>query len=248
MEILLFLAGICIGSFLNVLIDRLPHNENIIRGRSHCDYCHRVLRWYELIPIVSYILQGGKCLRCKQTLSIQYPLIEGIVGVSFILLYWLFGTEVWIFMASIVLFCSFLVLFVSDLKYQILPDSMVFLSLIGSILWVRIQSPNVWIVNLAAAIGSFALFWGIWFITRGKGMGFGDVKLSGVLGLFLGYPLIVVSFYTAFLTGAFAGVILILGKKKKLKSKIAFGPFLIFGALVALLWGEIIIDWWRQLL
>ena len=213
--ILRFLLGLCVGSFLNVLADRLPKGQDVLWGRSRCDHCHRTLRWFELIPIVSFVSQGGRCRRCHKRLSFQYPIVELVVGLGFMYL----PVQYWI------IFSGLLVIVVSDLKYQIIPDSMVALAAIASFLSS---------FHILTGSASMALFWAIWRITRGRGMGFGDVKLAGVLGLFLGFPLILFALYAAFLTGAVAGVILMMTGRKTLKSKIAFGPFLVFGTALAL--------------
>lgn len=228
MQFMQFMLGLMVGSFLNVLADRLPKGETVLWGRSHCDYCKKTLRWYELLPIVSFLLQRGRCLRCKKTLSIQYPLIELITAVGFII----FPPS------SYLIFCSLLVIFVADLKYQIIPDSMVILGTIGIVGRIR--------ENFVSGIGAACIFWILWRVTLGRGMGFGDVKLVFVLGLLLGYPLIIVALYIAFLTGAAVGVILILTGKKKLKSRIAFGPFLLWGTVCALVWGQSILHWWER--
>lgn len=239
---LLFILGLAIGSFANVLIDRTPKGEDVFTFPSHCDFCKKPLRWYELIPVISWVIQGGRCRRCRHQLSVQYPLVELSTGVAFVLLYQVFSSTLPIFLSSYLIFLSLLVIFVADLKYQIIPDSMVVLGLLGSLLQgVALQS---W----ASAVGSSLFFLLLSIITRGRGMGLGDAKLAFLLGLILGFPKIVIALYAAFLTGAGVGVILILTGKKKLKSKIAFGPFLIVGTVVAILWGEKITQSWQKFL
>lgn len=240
------LLGVAIGSFLNVCIDRLPRGENILVGRSHCDYCKKPLRWFELIPIVSFIIQRGRCRRCRKRLSLQYPIIEAATGISFGLLYIRFLGAAELISALIVL-CAFLVIFVADLKYQIIPDSMLFFLVIAAAIRIGYQiAPLRLSVASAAASGLFFLF--LWLVTRGKGMGLGDVKLAAVLGLLLGFPGTVIAFYIAFLTGAVAGVILMIGGKVKLKSRIAFGPFLLVGSAISLWWGVRLWQWWQHFL
>jgi prepilin signal peptidase PulO-like enzyme (type II secretory pathway) len=137
------------------------------------------------------------------------------------------------------LFISLLVIFVADLKYQIIPDSMIVLGVLGA-LWAG--------AHLIPAIGSFAFLYLLWVVTRGRGMGFGDVKLAFLMGLFLGFPGVVAAFYVAFLTGAAAAVILMIGRKKTWKSKIAFGPFLVLGTVAAWIWQPQIVALWRMFL
>ena len=248
MLVLILILGLLIGSFLNVLIDRLPKGEQLLKGRSRCDFCKKTLRWFELIPLFSFLLQHGRCLRCHKKLSIQYPLVELATGIGFVVLYFLSSHNLTVLLSYSLIFSSLLVIFVSDLKYQIIPDSMVVVGILGVILQGdSLQFPQGVTLWISAFVASL-LFYLIWVITKGKSMGFGDVKLAFLLGLLLGYPKIVVALYTAFLTGATLGVILILKGKRTLKSKIAFGPFLIAGTLIALLWSDIILLWWKKLL
>ncbi len=224
--------GLCVGSFLNVLADRGSRGESVLWGRSHCDHCKKVLRWFELIPVLSFVLQGGRCLRCHKPLSIQYPLVELATSLGFLYLYSSHSP-----LPLYVLFSSFLVIFVSDLKEQIIPDSMIVVGLFATLAMG---------IHILPALGSFAFLYILWAATRGRGMGFGDVKLAFLMGLLLGFPAVVVAFYIAFLTGAFVGVILMLVGKKGWKSKIAFGPFLVLGTAVAYLWGHDILTWWNR--
>ena len=235
MQSIFFFFGLCIGSFLNVLADRLPKEENVLWDRSRCDYCKKSLRWHELIPIVSFIAQRGRCLRCHKKLSLQYPLVELVTGIGFALLH--------AHPTSLIIFCAFLVILIADLKFQIIPDSMVLALAIGVVLRTGLVVPN-----LVTGVLSALFFYCIWLSTRGKGMGFGDVKLAGVLGLLLGFPMTVFALYIAFLTGATVGVILIIGKRKTLKSKIAFGPFLIFGAVGTILFHQQLLVLWNTIL
>jgi leader peptidase (prepilin peptidase)/N-methyltransferase len=232
MIVFLFVLGLAVGSFANVLIDRLPKGESIVWGRSHCDYCKKTLRWYELIPVVSYIVQSGRCRRCHKRLSVQYPMIEFITGIGFASLY---ITNV--YPSFYLLFISLLVIFVADLKYQIIPDSMIVLGIVGTLGTG---------FHLVPAIGSFAFLYFLWILSRKRGIGFGDVKFAPLMGVLLGFPGVVFAFYVAFLTGALAAVILILGRKKTWKSKIAFGPFLVGGTVVALIWQPQLISLWRM--
>ena len=227
-RLLAFFIGLCVGSFLNVLADRLPRGENVLCGRSRCDHCKKTLRWYELIPIVSFLIQAGRCRRCHKRLSAQYPVIELATGIGFTLLH---------SFPFYLLFISLLVIFVADLKYQIIPDSMIVLGVLGA-LWVG--------VHLIPAIGSFAFLYCVWAVTRGRGIGFGDVKFALLMGLLLGFPGVVIAFYVAFLTGACVGVILMIARYKTWKSKIAFGPFLVLGTVVALIWQPQLTALWRM--
>lgn len=249
MELLVFLLGLSVGSFLNVFIDRLPRGESPLSGRSRCDHCKRTLRWFELIPVVSFLLQAGCCRRCHQRLSLQYPLIELGTGLGFWLIYRFGNVGSLGLIGSALLFSSFTVIAVADLKYHIIPDSMLAVATMG--LFCLAFSPVLPVSfsnHPLSALGASVFFYTLFLVTHGRGMGFGDVKLAAVLGLWLGYPMIIIALYLAFLTGALVSVILILLKKKTLKSRIAFGPFLILGSLAALFLGDAIINWWIQYL
>ena len=240
------ILGLAVGSFLNVLIDRLPKGQSVVWGRSRCDFCKKTLRWYELIPIVSFVMQKGRCRRCRKKISWQYPIVEVVTAVGFVLLLQgqAFDAHQGLALGGAwLIFSSLLVMFVADLKYQIIPDSMIIVGIIGvlgviGILWE----------NILTGAGAAAFFLLLYFITRGRGMGLGDVKLAFLLGLLLGYPGIIVGLYAAFLTGAGAGVILMIGKYKTWKSRVAFGPFLIIGAVITLVWKTQILAWWGNFL
>ncbi len=247
--VLIAVLGVFIGSFINVLIDRLPVGETVLWGRSHCDHCKKVLRWFELIPVLSFVIQRGQCRRCRKRLSIQYPIVE--ILSSFLLVFLVFhtGNSLVSLIGYSLIAYSFLVIFIVDLKTQIIPDSMLLTSLIGIVFVFFLFSgtPYSLPIALASASGASVFFLFLWFVTRGRGMGLGDVKLAFVLGLWLGYPKIVVALYLAFLTGALVGVILMLTGNKTLKSTIAFGPFLIAGAMCAYRYGDQIMLLWRML-
>lgn len=247
LEGIVFLFGLVIGSFLNVVIDRLPLGENIVWERSRCDFCKKKLRWYELIPVVSYVVLGGRCLRCKKRLSPQYPVVELVSGVGFVFLFLRAQSSVSFVLATMI-FCLLLAFFVIDIKHQILPDQIMIALFLGIATMAYFVSPEQRIANFWAGIGAGMFFLLLWLITKGRGIGFGDVKLSFLLGFLLGYPGIIIGLYIAFLTGAIAGVILIMSRRAKMKSRIAFGPFLIIGAAAASLWGEKIWEVWQSLL
>jgi len=271
MLLLLFVLGLCVGSFLNVLVERLPRNESVLFGRSHCDHCKHKLLWYELIPLVSFFIQKGKSRCCHKRLSFQYPLVELITGIGFVLLFRLLLAlrsfsevgpplslpSILYLLFSIVVFCSLLVIFIADLKYEIIPMEMIITGIIGIFVYQGMQFfvlhtsyfvlRDYFVGILFPAILAFLFFFCLWFFTKGRAMGDGDMYLSFLIGLITGFPKIIVSLYAAFLTGAAAGVILILQRKKGLKSHIPFGPFLIVGSVIALVFGDAIIIWWRTL-
>ncbi|MCX8008336.1 MAG: prepilin peptidase [Patescibacteria group bacterium] len=237
MTLFLGVIGLFIGSFLGVIIDRLPQGTSIIFGRSRCDHCRKTLRWFELIPVVSFILQRARCLRCGAWLSWKYPSIEILTGALFIIVWFATEFSIILFIPAIVVACSLLVITIIDMKHMIIPDSLIVSLIIGSLAYqiFRFESFELIIGNyFLTAVGSYVVFYILWEITKRKGIGFGDVKLSFALGLLIGYPRVIISLYLAFLTGAFIAIILIIVRKKTMKSPIPFGPFLIIGALFSL--------------
>ena len=235
---IVFILGVSIGSFLNVLIDRLPKGRDVIRGRSHCDYCKHSLSWYELIPIASWIIQLGKSRCCGKHLSIQYPLVELITGFVFVELSVLFFSTPLLFLASLCISIAVLVLFVSDVKYELLPTPLLLLWGFGVVLRFIALQPSGGDLLYVYGIPSFCaglFFFFLWFFSKGRAMGDGDMWLAILIGLVTGYPGIIIALYIAFLTGAAVGVILILGGLKTLKSHIPLGPFLLLGMVIAIL-------------
>jgi len=242
-----FIAGLLIGSFLNVVIDRLPRGESIVWKPSHCDHCKKPLRWYELFPVFSFLFLRGRCLRCKKQLSLQYPVVELLTAGGFLFIS-LTVADVGGMVPIMVIYSIFLALFVIDLKHQILPDELLIV-LCMIIVYLGFHSGQAErIIGLISGVAAGSAFFLLWLITRGRGLGFGDVKLALILGLLLGYPAIIIALYIAFLTGALAGVILIVSHRAKMQSRIAFGPFLIIGAISAYVWGEQIWILWQKLI
>jgi len=274
--LLLFILGLCVGSFLNVVIYRETVDEGIIKvkkrkktkkryfkyskylpdwiiGRSYCDHCQKPIPWHDNIPLLSFVLLAGKCRFCKKKIPFQYPLVEFLTGVEFIWIYFLVQGNLRFFsrfegfysllslVVWLILGACFLAIFIADLKYQIIPDSAVFFGILVSFFKLLIDYRYTGMIDLSvllAAFGASLFFLGLVLVTKGKGMGIGDIKLAFLMGMILGVPKILIALFFSFLTGALVGVILILLGKKGLKSKIAFGPFLIAGTIFALFLGE----------
>ena len=236
-RIIFFVLGLVIGSFLNVVIYRLPRGLGFVRGRSFCPKCKHKVNWFDNVPVISFLILKGRCRFCGGKISWRYPLIELLAGALFYLSYLSHLSFL-----SYLLICGLVVVFFIDLEHQIIPDEIVIPLSILFLVYFLMTNPQLLITNyLITALISFLFLYFIFLLTKGKGMGFGDVKLAFLMGLVLGFPKIVVAFYLAFLTGAFVGVILILLSRAKLKQKIAFGPFLVFGTIFSLLWGEKIV-------
>jgi prepilin signal peptidase PulO-like enzyme (type II secretory pathway) len=246
---LLFILGLFFGSFLGVLVDRLERNEDFIKGHSHCEFCKRELNAIDLLPVLSFISTKGRCRYCKRKLPIFYPTIEISTGVLFSLIYIfsIYNSQFLITLIyQLIVVSGFIVVFFMDLKYGVILNKLLLPLIIIIAAYLFIFNPQSLILNLLCGISAFLFFLIISLLfkfIRGKdGMGGGDIKLAFVLGLFLGFPNIILCFYLAFLTAAIVGIILILWKKKNLKStSLPFGSFLVLAALICLFLGNLIL-------
>lgn len=259
----IFLLGLATGSFLNVVIYRLEKEESL-SGRSYCPHCKHTLNWLDLVPLFSFFALGGKCRYCHEKISIQYPIVELLTGIIFLLIFWSLGFNwalgislrdvlwakgIWDFVKLCFMFyvsSSMIVIFVYDLKHYLIPDKVLFPAIGIAFAYRLLTFENSFNYILAAATAS-GFFLIIYLISRGRWMGFGDVKLAILLGLILGFPNILAGLFLAFLFGAIIGGGLILFKKKKLKSQIPFAPFLITGTFAAMFLGNNIISWYLSL-
>lgn len=257
---IIFILGLVVGSFLNVLIDRIPRDESILYGRSYCEHCKHKLAWYDLIPLLSFLILRGKCRHCLSHISFYYPFVELITGIFFLLIYnfssgagfsfvqqfsnySLLTLTYYLFITS-----ALIVIFFTDLKYGIIPDKILYPSIIISFLYIILNTKYLILPNLISGVAAFFFFLIIYLITKGRGMGFGDVKLVFFMGIFLGSPKIIYALYLAFLTGAFISLILILCGQKNMKSIIPFGPFLVFSTFIVLFFQEKIMQFFSGII
>ncbi len=241
-DVWIFIFGIVIGSFLNVCICRLPEGEDIVRKPSHCPYCGKRLKWFELIPIASYLLQKGKCRSCGQKLSLQYPLVELGNGLLYLWIVHVTGCR----MVS-VLYClavsALLVAAAVDMKtYEIPPGCSLFIGIMGLIrMLLDLPAWYQYVIGMVTVSGLFLL---VYVITRGKGIGGGDIKLMAAAGLLLGWQNILL----ALAVGSVLGSVIHVGLMKiKGRSRVlAFGPYLAMGIFCAMLYGERLIGWYLR--
>ncbi|MCP1159959.1 prepilin peptidase [Bacillus infantis] len=240
--IIVLLYGLLLGSFYNVVGLRIPLKQSIVKPRSHCPYCQHTLRPYELIPVVSYLLQGGKCRRCKAPVSFLYPAVELATGLLFVLAPLLMGWTLELIIAW-TLISLMVIVFVSDIKYMIIPDKVL---LVFAVIFLleRIFLPlSPWWDSLLGAAAGFFLLLFIAVISKG-GMGGGDIKLFAVIGLALGTKLVLLTFFFATIFGAVFGLAgMLIGKVEKGKP-IPFGPYIALGSLTAYFFGQRILDWY----
>ena len=240
----IFFLGTFIGSFLGVVVDRLPIGESILKGRSHCDHCRKTLGVLDLVPVFSFLVLRGKCRYCHKRLSYFYPIIEVVSGVLFVVVLMNSGISNYIEIFYLLFIISELIaLFFIDLKYGILPFPIIASATIITFLYQILNTEYFILNNILSATCAFLFFLALFLGTRGRGMGFGDAVYAFFMGLLLGFPKIVLGLYIAFVGGALVALFLILLKRKKLKgSTIPFGPFLVAGTIISLFWGDNLIS------
>lgn len=247
MFIFIFLFGIIIGSFLNVCIYRIPRGESIVYPSSHCPNCSTPLQWHDLIPILSYILQGGKCKYCREPISIQYPMVELLNGILYLILYYKFSATI-NFAFYAIIFSVLIIISFIDLHHQIILDCLNIIIFITSIIYKILRfrlyniSPNI-VNSLLGLIISAGIFLLISIVYKG-GLGGGDIKLIGVLGFILGIKMILLNIFLSFILGAIISIFLLLFKIKGKKDPIPFGPFICIAFMITIIFGENIIVWY----
>jgi leader peptidase (prepilin peptidase)/N-methyltransferase len=247
------LYGLVIGSFLNVVIWRVPRHESIVRPPSHCPNCDVKIANRDNIPVLSWLLLHGRCRNCGTPISVRYPLIELLTGVLFAAVGARFSDS-WALPAYLVLTASLIALSFIDLEHFILPNRILYPTDVAMIVLLAAASAleHDWGAFGRAAIAgaaAFAVFFTIHFVSP-RGMGFGDVRLSFLLGFslgWLGWGEMIGGLFTGFLYGAVIGVLLIALKVRERKQRIPFGPFLAAGAMTFVLFGEPLVDWYQHL-
>jgi prepilin signal peptidase PulO-like enzyme (type II secretory pathway) len=258
-----FVLGAAVGSFLNVVTLRTIAGESWIKGRSRCDHCQHQIAWFDNIPLLSFLILKGKCRYCQQAIDLIHPVVELLMASLFV--WWFWAGSVFFKLTQqpfvvlqpvfwLVVGICFILIFVIDLQYLIIPDSLVVILVVATAAYrliltlAGIMQPRDLLISLAAILVLSGFFFGLWFLTKGKGFGFGDVKLSIPLALLLGWPKVVVGVFLSFVLGSLVASILLVLKKKKFGQVIPFGPFLILGSTVALIWGARIWQWYLSLI
>ncbi len=246
-HVISIIFGAMIGSFLNVCIHRLPKEESIARPGSHCPKCKTPIRFYDNIPLLSYLLLRGKCRYCQASISIQYPIVEAITALSSFFLFITFGVSLsFIYYFSFV--AALIVITVIDLYHQIIPDVIslpgVVIGLLGSLIIPQI---TFWssLIGVLSGGGSLFLVATVyqWLFKR-EGMGGGDVKLLAMIGAFLGWKAVILTILLSSFIGSIIGITVMVIKEKDFKYAIPFGPFLALGAVISLFFGENLISWY----
>jgi len=237
-------VGAVVGSFLNVCIDRLPLGMSIISPASHCSSCQQRLGVKDLIPIFSYVWLKGRCRYCQAPIPYRLLWVELGTGALFAFLYWHYGLS-WQLLITIIYSCLFIVLTVIDLEHHIIPNKIVYPGMALALILSVVTEPGIVKAAIGGGIGLVLLLLPA-LIYKG-GMGFGDVKLAGLVGLVTGFPLVFVALFLAIIGGGALSAILLLLKKKRWREGIAFGPFLSLGGMATLFWGKGIVNWYLGL-
>lgn len=253
-HVIVFIFGLIIGSFLNVVIWRMHAQESVLTGRSHCPKCRHVLSPIELIPVLSFLIQKGKCRHCQKPISWQYPLVELSTGILFLLVYLphdlRFTTYTFFLLArSWFVIAVLIVIFVYDLKYYLIPDKIIY------------PTATVVVITLPLIYGGKITWWGVfgpiiagllgggffllqYIISKGKWIGGGDIKMGALMGLILGISGLGVALFFAYVVGAIVGLILVVSRKKTMKSQVPFGTFLVAGTIFAMFLAESVLNWY----
>lgn len=242
--IVVFVFGLIFGSFLGVVIDRLPKGESIVFGRSHCNVCQRDLSAPELIPVLSYLFQGGKCKQCHTKLSLRYPLLEILTALAYLFAYLHFGMGIE-FVFSLIFTSILIIIAFVDLDTMIIYDRFHVLIFMLGLIEAFIFKKNFLHLILASVVVSVPLL--IVALVTG-GMGGGDIKLMFVSGFYLGVQRILVGFIVSVIVGGSYGIYTLLTKKHSGKDAIPFGPFLCLGLYVSMLYGMQISTWYLSLI
>ena len=248
----IFIIGLFVGSFLNVVADRSVREENFISGHSHCEFCNTILKVSDLIPIFSFVSTLGKCRYCDQKLSVAYPLSEILTAFMFALALSLSNYAVIPSFATLgkllfllVAFSFYIAILLADFKYQLIPNKIVIPAIIFVFVVKILVSPLAYFgINLLWALILMGFFWFLFAVTKGQGMGFGDVRLAFLIGLFHPFPQNIVAIFGSFVIGAVFSVFLMLFGRAGMKTKIAFGPFMIISSVVTLVFGRAIVGWY----
>lgn len=264
--LVVFIFGLIIGSFINCLIYRLRHGQNFFTGRSHCPLCRHQIAWYDNIPLLSYLILRAKCRHCHKAISWQYPIVELITGLLFLIIFWQQMTivdynvlmlscfNVLMILRNFVFTAFLIIIFLYDLKYYLILDSITIPAMIVALLFNLfigvLTTPSSFIsIFLNFFVSAFIL--GVFFllqflISRGKWLGGGDIRLGILMGLMLGWPNSLVALTLGYILGSLAGLGLIAAHKKTFQSRVPLGTFLTITTFIALLWGDKIINWYMN--
>lgn len=245
-EIVLVLGGLCVGSFLNVCIHRLPSRTSIVFPASRCPACGQALSWTDNIPVVSYAALRGRCRYCRVPISVRYPIVEMLTCAVFVLHWFVFGPTP-LLVVRLAFACALIVLFAIDLEHQILPNVITLPGIVVGFVSSLFFPPGP-VMSLAGIALGGGLLWAIaeaWYrIRKVEAMGFGDVKMLAMVGAFLGVKLVMLTFVLSSLVGGVVATVLVVTRRADMATKVPYGTMLAAAALVASLYGERLVDWY----
>lgn len=245
------LFGALIGSFLNVCIYRLPRHESIAWPGSHCPACSHPIAWYDNIPIVSYLVLAGRCRHCAVRIPLRYPMVEALNALGYAGLLWFFGPS-WPTVAYGLLYSALLVVAGTDLSHKIIPNVITFPGIVVGLISAATILPLGLVNGLVGLLVGGGILWLLaWaspYLFGKEGMGGGDIKLLAMIGAFLGWKPALMTIMVGSFLGSLVGITLIAARVIKREDYIPFGPFLVCGALVALFFGQSILNWYQGLL
>ena len=238
--ITIFIFGIVIGSFLNVCIYRIPKKEDIVKINSHCMSCNYKLKWYDLVPIFSYICLGGRCRECKTKISIQYPLIEGLNGILYVLVVFVNGFTIESLLYCL-MFSALITLSVIDFRTYEIPFGINLFILALGLIKLATDYRNFldYLIGFISVSGFLYL---LFLLTKGRGIGGGDIKLMAVSGLMLGWKCNILALAIGCIVGSIIHIIRM--KVSKQDHVLALGPYLSVGIMIAALWGDFLLQWY----
>jgi leader peptidase (prepilin peptidase)/N-methyltransferase len=240
------LLGLCIGSFLNVCAYRLPLGESVVHPRSRCTSCGRVLTWFDNLPVVSWVVLGGRCRTCRKPVSWMYPAVEIVTALVFVVTYLTYGLTP-LSLVRVTFGCALIVLFVTDLQHKILPN-VITLPGIAAGFAASLFLPPGWLSSLIGILAGGGILFAIaeaYYRLRGiEGLGMGDVKMLAMIGAVLGWPLMLLTLVCASFAGSVIGIGLMASGRGGMQAALPFGTFLALGALVAAVAGDPILSWY----
>ncbi len=251
--ILAGILGLCVGSFLNVVIYRLPNGMNLSKPGSHCTKCSYSLKWYDNIPVLSYIFLGGKCRKCKSKISPRYMIVEMVNAILWLLAAGMFWKSSPVYACAVAVACSALIcIFFIDLEHMLIYNRFTLLVALCGIVGMVTPSGTAWLDRLIGGISGGVVFLGLYYgaiaILKQEGLGFGDVKYAVAAGLLLGWQKLLFAVLAASVVGAVAMVITNRLTNAEKRKEYPFGPYLVAGTLTALFLGDSIISWYLGLL
>lgn len=242
----LALLGLAVGSFLNVCIHRVPAKKSVVSPGSACPGCGYELRWYDNVPVLSYVLLGGRCRSCRARISLRYPVVELITMGVFIWHYAAFGLTP-LLVPRLIFACALVVLFAIDLEHHLLPDAITLPGIVAGLIFSIAFPPGLASSLIGALVGGGVL-WLIgeayYRVTGHEGMGGGDVKMLAMIGAFIGWKSVLVTLVFSSVLGSVLGLLVIVTRRGDMKYALPYGTFLALGALAASLYGERIAAWY----